>query len=161
MENPAIQIKIAEHPQDFSEAKKLILDYVTWLGIDLSFQNFDQEINNLENMYNKLDGGLLLASINNQAAGVAGIRKFDNKECELKRMFVKSGFRNLGIGKLLLAGSIELAKRLNYEIIKLDTADFMKAAIKLYKDYGFIEIAQYRYNPHESARYFELNLRTR
>ena len=40
MENSAIQIKMAEHPQDFSEAKKLILDYVTWLGIDLSFQNW-------------------------------------------------------------------------------------------------------------------------
>jgi len=109
-------------------------------------------------MYGDPDGGLVLARINDKAVGVAGIRKYADRECELKRMFVKPESRGLGIGKLLITACIEIAKKLNYDIIKLDTADFMKSAIKLYVDNGFIEIPAYRYNPHEAARYFELKI---
>lgn len=159
MESATIKIIHAKNPEDFAEAKQLIHEYASWLGIDLSFQNFDNEINDLETMYAEPDGGLLLAKIEGITAGVAGIRKFENKVGELKRMFVRDEFRNHGIGKMLLSASIELAKKLNYEVIKLDTADFMKAAIKLYKENGFVEIPEYRYNPLEAARYFELVLK--
>ena len=73
-------------------------------------------------------------------------------------MFVQPGSRGLGIGKLLLASCINIAKKLNYVTIKLDTADFMKSAIKLYTENGFVEIPAYRFNPYDEARYFELNL---
>lgn len=159
MESAKIKITHAQNPEDFSQSKKLILEYVNWLGIDLSFQNFDNEINNLRAMYSEPNGGLLLAKIDSIPAGVAGIRKFENKACELKRMFVKDEFRNKGIGKMLLSASVELAKKFNYEVIKLDTADFMNTAIKLYKENGFIEIPEYRYNPLNAARYFELVLK--
>lgn len=151
-------LRIAATSEDFLEGRKLILEYVSWLGIDLSFQNFNDEINNLKEMYSEPNGALVLASINEYVAGVAGIRKFDDNTCELKRMFVRSSFRNRGLGKQLLSKSTELAKKFHYEAIKLDTADFMREAIKLYQQHGFKEITAYRYNPHESARYFELQL---
>jgi putative acetyltransferase len=73
-------------------------------------------------------------------------------------MYVKMDYRNLGIGKLILEYAIELARKLGYDRIKLDTHDSMRTAIKLYLDYGFEEIESYRYNPNELARYFELTL---
>jgi len=158
MEEP-IKIREAQDTTDFLMAKELILEYVQWLGIDLSFQNFDKEINTLQLTYSKPDGGLFIALRNDKAIGVAGIKRFSDTECELKRMYVQPGSRGLGIGKLLLAECIEIAKKLNYGTIKLDTAGFMKSAIKLYTDNGFAEIAAYRYNPYEVAMYFELNLR--
>ncbi|MEP6738480.1 MAG: GNAT family N-acetyltransferase [Chryseolinea sp.] len=154
-----IEIKIADSPADFSVSKDLILDYVKWLGIDLSFQNFDDEINNLKSMYFEPVGGLVITTVNGEAAGVAGIRKYDSDACELKRMFVKSDFRNLGIGKKMLQASIMLARNLKYKSIKLDTADFMTEAVKLYQSNGFVEIPPYRHNPMESAKYFELILK--
>lgn len=45
-------------------------------------------------------------------------------------MFVQSDNRGFGIGKLLLTECIEIAKKINYDTIKLDTADFMKSAIQ-------------------------------
>lgn len=154
-----IDIAIAKTTAHFAEARKIIFEYVAWLGLDLSFQNFDEEINNLESMYIHPDGGLVLASVNGKTAGIAGIRKFENGICELKRMFVKESFRKMGIGKRLMHETIELATRLNYESIKLDTADFMQDAIKLYQANGFVEIPAYRYNPHKSARFFELKVK--
>lgn len=155
---PTIDIHLADTVADFEATKQLILAYVTWLGIDLSFQNFDAELAGLSTVYASPDGGLLLATVAGVPAGVAGIKKFADTDCELKRMFVGAEFRNLGIGKQLLTEAIALAKNLRYETIKLDTADFMKAAIHLYVGAGFVEIPPYRFNPHEEARYFELML---
>ena len=155
----SIEIKMAETATDFANAKKLILEYVAWLGIDLSFQNFDKEMAGLPEMYNHKDGGLFIAYINEEAVGIAGIRRFNKNDGEIKRMFVQPNSRGLGIGQLLLNHCIDNARKLNYDTIKLDTADFMKSAIKLYTDHGFKEISAYRHNPHESAKYFELNLK--
>jgi len=157
MENQ-IEIKEAQHKADFLATKELILEYVKWLGMDLSFQNFDKEMNSLPETYGNRDGRLFIAVRNDKAVGVAGIKRFNEKECEVKRMFVQPASRGLGIGKLLLTECIEAAKRLHYQVIKLDTADFMRSAIKLYTDNGFVEISAYRHNPHEEARYFELSL---
>ena len=89
--------------------------------------------------------------------GVAGIKRFNETDCEVKRMFVQPESRGFKIGQLLLTKCLDAAKELNYQAVKLDTADFMKSAIRLYTDNGFREIDAYRYNPHEEARYFELN----
>lgn len=159
MDAPHIVITTAQCPEDFRVAGELILAYVTWLGIDLSFQNFDKEISDLPAMYAEPTGGLLLAAVNDVAVGVAGIRPYGDTDCELKRMFVRAEYRNLGLGKQLLTAAVDLARRLGYAAIKLDTADFMQSAIGLYIAHGFVEILPYRYNPHAEARYFELKLR--
>lgn len=159
MQEPRINLVTALHPADFQAAEALIREYVAWLGIDLSFQNFDAEMADLPAMYAEPDGGLLLATVNGTYAGVAGIRKFTEGDCELKRMFVRAEYRNLGLGQRLLTASVELARRLGYAAIKLDTADFMQAAIRLYRANGFVEIPPYRFNPHDEARYFELTLK--
>jgi len=158
MEN-RIQLKLARTTADFLVAKKLIIEYAEWLAFDLSFQNFNDELNTLAQTYGDKNGGLFIATKNDEAVGVAGIKRFSDNECEVKRMFVQADSRGLGIGKLLLTSCIELAIKLNYQVIKLDTADFMKPAIKLYTDNGFTEISAYRHNPHEEARYFELDIK--
>ncbi len=152
-----VSIKTAQTNADYLLAKKLILEYSTWLGFDLSFQNFDEEMEGLPEMYNEENGGLFLAVKNNVVVGVAGLRRFSTTESEVKRMFVKEEARGFGIGKLLLQKCIETARKTGYKKIKLDTADFMQTAIKLYTDNGFVEIPAYRYNPHKAARYFELD----
>lgn len=159
MESKDINIRIAKDSNDFAEAKKIILEYAGWLGIDLCFQNFDYEINNLQEMYSEPTGALILITLINKTIGVAGIRKFEDNDCELKRMYVKDEYRGLGIGRQILEYAIELAKKMNYDKIKLDTHESMQAAIKLYMGYGFREIPQYRYNPIEEVRFFELDLK--
>lgn len=153
-----IEIKTASTPTEFLHAKALIQEYVTWLGVDLSFQNFDAEMADLPKMYNKADGGLFLAYLNHAPVGIAGLRRFSETEAEVKRMFVKDSAKGMGIGKQLLRTCVETARKLGYQNIKLDTAAFMTAAIKLYTDQGFVEIDAYRFNPHDHARYFELRL---
>ncbi|TLV02925.1 GNAT family N-acetyltransferase [Dyadobacter luticola] len=159
MTTPDIQLKTAQALQEYSDAADLIIAYVTWLGFDLSFQNFDKEMADLPEMYNPTNGGLYVVYLDEKPVAVAGLRRFGENDGEVKRMYVKPEARGHGIGKLLLTKCIEDAKALHYDTLKLDTADYMTAAIKLYTDHGFTEIPAYRFNPHAEAKYFELPLK--
>lgn len=158
MSELTINYKLASSPKEFSDARKIILDYVEWLGMDLSFQNFEAEISDLAKMYSTPHGGLVLAYDEDRVIGIAGIRCFEGETGELKRMFVSEAYRHAGVGKKILEQSIALAKALKYKRVRLDTHDSMQAAIKIYKSFGFEEIDPYRYNPHEGIKFFELAL---
>lgn len=71
-------------------------------------------------------------------------------------MFIKPGYQKQGIGKVLLEKGVALAKSFNYSTIRLNTLNYMVAAIKLYKWYGFYEIRAYYHNPNTTAVYFEI-----
>jgi ribosomal protein S18 acetylase RimI-like enzyme len=154
------KFKLIDDDESFEQAKNLFLEYAESLKIDLRFQDFKNELKEINIQYNKPYGGLIII-INNdsgEAIGCIGIRKFENKIAEFKRMYVKDYHRKKGLGKELLHRAIKLAKNLGYEIARLDTLDTMEPAIAIYKKYGFYEIEAYRYNPDKNVKYFELKL---
>jgi putative acetyltransferase len=147
---------IANTDEEYCNAAILFKEYAAWLNIDLSFQHFEEELMQLKTMYGTPEGGIILCKAENEFIGCAGIRKIDNDIAELKRMFIKPAYQKQGIGKELLQKAVELATNLNYNIIRLDTLNYMTAAINLYKKYGFYEIPAYYHNPNKTAVYFEL-----
>ena len=149
---------LADTVEDYKIAVQLFIEYTQWLDIDLSFQQFDDELTNLKTMYGTPDGGIILCKVENKFTGCTGIRKIDSNIAELKRMFVKPGYQKQGIGKTLLEKAVELAMAFNYNLIRLDTLNYMTVAINLYKNHGFYEIPPYYHNPNETAVYFEMTL---
>jgi ribosomal protein S18 acetylase RimI-like enzyme len=139
----------------------LFLEYADYLGIDLEFQDFKNELNNLPGEYSQPRGCLLLAFFNSELAGCVALRKIDKVTCEMKRLYVRQAFRGKGIAKALSKKVIESARKIGYKYLRLDTLPSMKEAINLYLSLGFKEIAAYRYNPIEDAKFFELNLTNR
>ena len=147
---------IAGTDKEYLNAALLFKEYAGWLNIDLSFQHFDEELMELKTMYGFPKGGIVLCKDGNEIIGCVGIRKLDDSIAELKRMFIKPAFQKKGMGKQLLQKAVELARGLNYNVIRLDTLNYMIPAINLYKKYGFYEIPAYYYNPNETAVYFEI-----
>ena len=154
-----MEIKSCSTDLDFTFAMQMIRDYIRWLNMDLSFQNIDQELSDLSSMYGPPNGLFLLAWHNGELAGGVGLRKLNDKVCEMKRLFVYEQFRGMGLGRRLCIELIKKAKNLEYEKMRLDTLGYMKAAIRLYATLGFKEIAPYRFNPDPTAKYLELNLK--
>ena len=150
--------RIANTNDDFETGKKLFEEYAHFFNIDLSFQNFSKELETIDLQYNQPFGGLLLVFCDDLPVGCAGIRRLDNDTAELKRMYVKDDYRGLKIGVELLQRSIDLAKILGYQKLKLDTLASMTKAQRLYKSFGFYEIDAYRYNPLEGTIYMEKDL---
>ena len=152
------QLIIATTKAEYEAAAGLFIEYAKWLGIDLGFQHFDEEIQELETMYAAPQGGIILCKQGHDYIGCVAIRKLTDDIAELKRMYVQPQYQKMGIGKKILERSLQLAKEINYSIIHLDTLSNMLPAINLYKQYGFNEIAPYYYNPNATAVYFEKRL---
>lgn len=154
-----INIVEAETPAQIAEARALFREYENWFGLDLCFQNFDEEVANLPGKYAKPDGRLLLAQAGDKVAGCIGLRKIEADVCEMKRLFVRPDFQGHGVGKSLIEKLIAEARLIGYTKMRLDTyPPKMQKAVKIYESYGFREIPPYYYNPYEEVLYLELVL---
>ena len=141
--------------EEYTEAKKLFREYAALINIDLAFQNFEEELSAINKMYAPPAGGIILCKADEKFVGCIAIRKIEEHICEIKRMYVDPIFQGRGIGKELLEKALQLAKYYNYELIRLDTLNYMEQAIRLYKQYGFYEIEPYYFNPNTTAIFFE------
>jgi ribosomal protein S18 acetylase RimI-like enzyme len=151
----------ARQPQEIAAAATLFREYADWLGIDLSFQDFESELKNLPGRYAPPEGELLLAcSHAGDVLGCVGVRPLDGpKVCEMKRLYVRPSARGAGVGAVLVEAIIKSAEALGYAEMKLDTLPWMESAMALYKQFGFTEIATYYDNPVSGTRYLGKRLR--
>jgi acetylglutamate kinase len=145
-------------PENLDEVKHLFMDYATWLGIDLSFQGFQDELARFPGEYAPPKGCLLLAVQDGRPAGCVALHEFEPGVAEMKRLFVPPAFRGQGIGRLLATGIIAEARKRGYTLMRLDTIEQLREANALYQSLGFRTCAPYRYNPLEGAVYMELDL---
>lgn len=154
-----IEIFQAETLEQIDEARGLFREYEKWLDVDLCFQNFEDELKTLPGKYAKPAGRLLLATVENDFAGCIALRKLEDSVCEMKRLFIRSNFRERGLGRILIENLIDEARRAGYEKMRLDTlSGKMPQAVRLYKSFGFREIPAYYENPHAETMFLELNL---
>ena len=154
----AVEINLARSADDFALAKDLFLEYAKAINIDLSFQDFDQELAGLTVQYGPTEGGILFLIVEGRPAGCVAVRRFEKDIAELKRMYVRPAYRRAGYGRRLGEEALALARRLGYRAIRLDTLPHMEEALALYRSFGFVEIEPYRFNPVPGAKYFELRL---
>lgn len=153
-----LEFRYATEKDTVEEAKRLFEEYAQSLGIDLAFQNFEEELKTLPGKYAPPGGALILALMDEKTAGCVALRKITDDIGEMKRLYVRSAYRGLGIGKKLIKMIIEEAQRLNYSYLRLDTLSTLKRAQELYVSVGFYDIEPYVYNPIEGARYLEFKL---
>jgi len=143
------------HPAiDVSVVRDLFLEYANSIGVDLGFQDFEEEIATLPGDYDPI----LVAHWNSEPAGCVAMHPIERSLCEMKRLFVRPANRGHAIGRTLAERIIAEARNRGYERMRLDTLPTMTEAIPLYRSLGFVEIAPYRYNPIEGSKFMELDL---
>lgn len=91
-------------------------------------------------------------------AGCGGVQVYDGYG-EIKRMYVRPGFRGLGLGRRMLEHLAGHARKHGVEVLRLETGIYQHAAIGLYERFGFRRIGPFgKYRPDPMSAFYELHL---
>ncbi len=153
-----MELKAVVGGPDLDRVRALLREYADWVAVDLSFQGFAEEVAGLPGEYVAPHGLLLMCVVGAAPAGCVAVRPWQADTCEMKRLYVREAFQGRGCGRFLAERAIEWARGAGYRRMLLDTLPSMAAAQRLYERLGFRDVAPYRVNPVEGARYMELRL---
>ena len=146
-----IQVMIADKEQHAPQIRELFWEYLQWANAKVNEEfnvNFDI-VTMLEDDMQDLDkfmppqGRLLLGYSEKDLAGLACLKALTPSIGEVKRMYVRPSHRKAGLGRTLLNRVLQEAQHIGYQIVKLDSARFMREAHQLYRSIGFKEITAY------------------
>ena len=153
-----LRILGADDHVELEQVRQFFRNYAAWLGVDLDYQNFGDEMASLPGAYAAPAGRLFFAEFEGRPAGCVGIRPSSDGVCEMKRLYVEPEMRGNGIGRQLALAAIKAAKALGYRKVMMDTLPAMRIAVKLYRELGFKEAPAYYPTPVEGTLFLALDL---
>jgi ribosomal protein S18 acetylase RimI-like enzyme len=148
-EQARFQITLVRTAEDLAAIVALFRVYATSLDVDLSYQNFELEMASMPGKYAPPGGELLLArNAQGKPIGCVGLRPIETDGCcEMKRLYVSPEVRGIGLGKDLVDALVNVAKRIGYVEMRLDTLPSMASAQAVYRKLGFEVIEPYNDTP--------------
>lgn len=156
---PAAEIEVATDAE-LPQIRQMMRDYQAELGVDLCFQDFETELEQLPGPYARPAGALLYASRpvhplieGQEIVGIAAFKPIGPGVCELKRFYVRPDCRQLGIASLLLDAALNRAVKSGYREARLDTLRRLGPALTFYERRGFLPCEAYVANPESDVVY--------
>lgn len=154
----ALTITIEDGLDHLGAMHDLIVEYASRLNRDLGFQHLDEELADLPHKYAGENGRMLAAVVDGEVAGCVAYHRLNERQAEMKRLYVSPRYRGLHLGQKLGAAIVAAAADDGYAQMVLDTAEPLTHAIAIYHGLGFREIAAYYYNPMPDVIYMGRNL---
>ncbi|MGD9859987.1 MAG: N-acetyltransferase family protein [Marinobacterium sp.] len=150
----------AVFPADLEDVLDLYREYIDNTSVDLSFQGNEKEFDQLAETYSDEESKIFLLKKDTKPVGCAAFRKLDDISCEMKRVYIRPIARGRNLGSKLIDRVLEEAIKSGYEKVCLDVLPEFKAALKLYKSYGFVDHPPVTNNPVPGTHFLGLDLRT-
>lgn len=143
-----VTISQVTSPDDIRDVQGLLREYTAWaftLEADSdkapTFRGLERELETLPGIYAPPTGGLFLARYDGRPAGCVALKTHETATGELKRLYVRPGFRGANIGAHLVAEVIRAARTLGCRRVILDSHASMTKAHEVYEAAGFRRVA--------------------
>jgi len=141
------QIRRAGAP-DHEGVLRELAAYFRFLGEEVDPQGLDHDVADWQAEYAG-GAGVMLVVVDpaGDVVGTAGVRRLAPDVVELKRMWLRPDCRGRGLAGRLMDRVLEEGRALGGRVLRLDSEERLAAAVRLYRRYGFREIADYNHNP--------------
>lgn len=171
---PVLDLRCVSSQSDLGRVVSLCRDFRGWLcerypehdwanDPFYSPERWEDLMAQLPALHKRPDGLILLASLDDKAAGCVMLQRLEADICEMKRLFVHPDCRGYGVGRHLCQRLISEAADLGYKTLRLDTGSRHTEAQALYGTLGFRQIEPYYECPPELREimlFMELDLTT-
>jgi ribosomal protein S18 acetylase RimI-like enzyme len=115
------------------------------------------DVDNADTVY--ADRALFLCAIAERTiVGTGAIKRFDDRECDMVRMFVAPIYRGRGIARTIAYGLISFAGNAGYDRIRLSSNNALTASHRLYERLGFQLTASWDPGGEAHSRYYDLRI---
>lgn len=130
-------------PADHALGLAMVREYTeataTEMGVELEFlRRYIPDYDEFPGRYHP-DGAFLVAEVDGEPAGGVGLAPIGGGRCEMNRLWVRPGYRELGLGRELALASLALAGRLGFWSMGLEVLPSRERAIALYRSLGFCD----------------------
>jgi ribosomal protein S18 acetylase RimI-like enzyme len=154
-EHLTLHVVLPGEAAEIAVVRALFVEYQRELDVDLCFQSFQEELDTLPGKYGPPGGVLYIGSVNGDVAACGALRPLDDGVCEIKRVYVRPGFRRRGIGRKITLRLMEDSAQIGYSVCRLDTLRRLAPALAMYEELGFVETQPYNFNPEPDIVYLE------
>jgi len=151
-------IRPACFPEDRDAIISIFREYIGSASVDLGFQDYEAEFATLPGRYAMPQGQILLVWQGGQVVGCAALRPIDEATCEMKRVYLRSSTRGIGLGRKLVERILHEARAAGYHRICLDVLPEFTAATRIYETLGFQPAPPVSFNPVPGTQFLALDL---
>ena len=169
-----LEIVEAEREAQTRQVVALLREYFLWLRrryvaempiLDTTgfHEALEHELADLKGRYGAPNGAILLALVDDTAAGCIMFRPLSAGICEMRRLFVHPAFKGQGVGSALVSKLAGLAIARGNDVMRLEVGPRQQEAIALFRDVGFHQVEPYcdpRYVFKDQMLFMEADART-
>jgi predicted GNAT family acetyltransferase len=149
-----MEIKIRPYKEDDKPQVIKLITSILKTEFDLEKETYaDFDLKNIKEVYGGKRDLFLVAVIGNTVIGTIAIKEDDHNSALLRRIFVSSEFRGVGLGKKLIVKAIEFCEEKEYGVVNFCSTDKMTAANNLCKKSGFTRRACMSLGPVKLLRF--------
>jgi len=125
-------------PGDALSARSLVFDVLHEFGLRPDPEGADRDLIEFEAHYGPRGGWFaVLTDGEGTVVGTVALREVTSGVVELRKMYLRSKCRGLGLGRLLLEAALGEARRRGYRKVRLETATVLREAVRMYERRGF------------------------
>ncbi|HEY5948185.1 MAG TPA: GNAT family N-acetyltransferase [Kofleriaceae bacterium] len=133
-----IEVRIVE-PADVPDVLALVGEVLGEFGLEFGKGSpTDAELHHLPESYTSKGGAFWVALRDGVLLGTCGVFPVAADTFELRKMYLRSASRGLGVGKQLLEVAVDWTRAHGGRRIVLDTVEQMTRAIAFYEANGFV-----------------------
>jgi putative acetyltransferase len=117
------------------EVRSLILEVLHEHGFEHDRLK-DADLKDINGYYFGSGGAFFVGIDRGRVVGTAGVRRIDEKLCEIRRIYLRKDFRGKGNGKKLFEAALNFTEK-NFSGAILKTDSTLTKAIDMYLKHGF------------------------